>query len=261
MERSYPLEHALLTRSHPPAKSTELIQTRYLSGGPPLLSLVPTKNLSSKSQSLLHTLRTTTVTKHNNQTSKNRAKSVKKRLRSFITSNQQVQREYKRTKSKVTLNKILRFEDYLHMNKLWTGYIRDLLGLNSVLVSPSTPVKTMLQKLSSAEYVGCYINVLRSRNLSLCGITGIVLLETMKYFVIIEDVEGKEKAGGLKMLWKDGTVFNFVVPLREEDCEEVLEFGIIGSRVCFRSDDRAVRKYKARASDDLGVLLADKTVC
>jgi ribonuclease P protein subunit POP4 len=124
----------------------------------------------------------------------------------------------------------------------------------------------MLQKLSGAEYVGCFLHVLQSRNRDVVGKAGIVVLDTMKFFVIVEEDEGVDGSdgGALKMLMKEGSVFNFVVPLRgledekdedEDEEEEVLEFSIVGSRVCYRSDDRATRKFKARASDDLSALL------
>lgn len=236
MDKKYPLEAQLLARSHDLHKTVELLTERY---APPFISLDSTSQ-AVKKESIFKT----------KKSKKKSSSLIKKKLRKFIKKNKHLQNVYKQTHNEETHNKMIKYENYVELNKLWIEYIQDLLQINN-----SKPNKMILQKLSSIEFVGCFVNVLKSRNKDLIGKNGIILIDTMKFFIIIEDIN----EGQLKMIMKEGSVFNFIIPLSKidefDENDEVLEFSIIGSRICYRSDDRATRKFKSKASDDLRVLI------
>jgi len=115
------------------------------------------------------------------------------------------------------------FDDFLPLNKLWNGYIRDYLG-------PNASVQDAPARLVKADFHGAMISVVQAACPSLVGLNGLVLQETMNTFKIItpshqEKVIPKQKVHfAIKV---GGNVFT-----------------IYGDHFCFRSGERSARKFK-----------------
>lgn len=142
-----------------------------------------------------------------------------------------------------------RYENYLPMyEKLWLGYIREVLGVDQD-TKHSTKINmnqsSALTKLSMAEYNGSMLRVVKSINRDIIGKQGIVLWDSQKSFIMI--TSGK-LVDEIKVIPKRGTVFNFEVPINDTDA---LQYTILGDRFKYRSSDRAARKFKGRRCDDL----------
>ncbi|CDR41246.1 CYFA0S06e04808g1_1 [Cyberlindnera fabianii] len=270
MDRKYPLEALLISRSHSAPEVIELLSQRYAVNDKPLLSLRPTEGepIKKSNKGLLTSIREQkarsskkpTKTQHTDKTKLVFKQYIHKSLHNQRLLRHKLHRLQKdhaghidHTKFKEWKN-IPHFSQFLTLNKLWTGYMQDLLGLTPETVDKAGTQQT-LTKLASADYNGCFLHVLKSKNSNLVGKSGIVIWDAKNYFIVVED--GK-LGGGLKMLEKKGTTFNFVVPLYDIDKDDVdenddnyVEFSIIGSRFQYRSADRAGRKFKSRNVDDL----------
>lgn len=132
-------------------------------------------------------------------------------------------------------------------DKLWVGYVKELLNLPQVAVAEKLNINgnNALLKLSMADYNGCELTVAKSRNRNMQGISGIVMWDSQKNFTIV--TKGK-LVDEVKCIPKKGTVFNFEVPINET---EALQYTILGDRFKYRSSDRAGRKFKSRRCDDM----------
>lgn len=270
MDRKYPLESLILSRSY--GKSTkvnELLEQRYAIHDKPTLLLRPTEGegelQSKQNQTLLTRLKNSKT-----QFQKERKKDVTKVVfKKYITKSIKFQKKLKTKLHKNEVvqdvtkykeyNKIPHFQDFLKLNELWIGYIQDLLQIDTTRKSQPN-ITQILTKLSSADYNGCFIRVLESKNQKIVGKNGIVIYDSKNYFIIVEpkDEMDPKSIGGLKMLEKKGSVFSFVIPLYDYQNEDLdsnddnyLEFSIIGSRFQFRAPDRSGKKFKSRNVDDL----------
>jgi ribonuclease P protein subunit POP4 len=144
-----------------------------------------------------------------------------------------------------------KYEIYEPLNRLWQGYIRDVLGAEI-----STGGQGAAAKLSSAEFHGAQLEVVRSHCPSRVGIKGIVVRD--RKFVL----EIVTKNRGVKVVPKEGTTFRVMVPVssagecsasKESEAEEgdILEFDLLGDQMMLRSVDRANRKFKSHFLEDL----------
>ncbi|KAG5360844.1 hypothetical protein CJU89_3933 [Yarrowia sp. B02] len=158
--------------------------------------------------------------------------------------------------------KLPKYSTYAKLNKLWNGYISDLLMLKEGDKDINSGKKmNYAQKLTSADFNGAKITVIEARNPSIVGLTGIVAWEAKSNFVIVceggkcfenmDSLEGMEldnpgkdtDMGGLKIVDKPGT--RFIVHVDEGN----MEFEIIGSRFLFRTADRSGKKFKPKNVD------------
>jgi len=119
----------------------------------------------------------------------------------------------------------------------------------------------MHAKLVKADFHGSIISVKQSKNPCLLGLKGIVILETENAFRVIT------KKDQIKLIPKRNAIFTFCVPLYDvrsslpstEECPEVdpldavpkMEFELYGNQFCFRSADRASKKFKAKETIEL----------
>ncbi|KAH8168553.1 ribonuclease P protein subunit p29 [Sarocladium implicatum] len=144
-----------------------------------------------------------------------------------------------------------KYEIYEPLNRLWQGYIREILG-NEIL----TGGQGAAAKLSSAEFHGAAVEVVRSHCPVRVGISGIVVRDRKFVLEIIT------KKRGLKVVPKEGTTFRVVVPVSSEPAspedkdqpdqrQQALEFDILGDQLMLRSVDRANRKFKSHFLESL----------
>ncbi|ODV62957.1 RNase P/RNase MRP complex subunit [Ascoidea rubescens DSM 1968] len=171
-------------------------------------------------------------------------------------------------------NKIPKFEDYLNLNKMWLSYIIELLNIDKYLSTDGKMAKdgeidfknlkfqNLLAKLSSADFNGCLLEVLKSNNKSSINLTGIVLYEFKSHFLMavpqrfkrFDNLEGesgeemdlendfnytnRELVGGLRLVEKNGSTFRFYVPLNKDENNEfsVLSLGLDNEDVSDREE-------------------------
>ncbi|KAH7910523.1 RNase P subunit p29-like protein [Hygrophoropsis aurantiaca] len=172
-----------------------------------------------------------------------------------------------------------KFDLFIPLHQLWMGYMSELLGLAPPPISKTPPTAEsmpstagMHAKLVKADFHGSIISVRQSKNPCLIGISGIVIHETENAFKIVT------KKDQLKLIPKANSIFAFAVPLYSTltlsiaqqpivstslqpalDVPKLttvldhphIEFDLHGNQFCFRSADRAGRKFKAKESIEL----------
>lgn len=130
--------------------------------------------------------------------------------------------------------KYVTFEEGLSFHTDWLAYFRDLIDLKRFANSqnnlnlPSDCIQSCLFKMC---FVGAYIKITHSINPSLIGIEGIILMEFLNTFKIVD------KKNLMKTIPKKNSVFEFQT--------ETIKFRIYGSHICMRQIDRMVKKSKA----------------
>lgn len=266
MDRKYPLEAQLLSRSYDTHRVLEILTQRYAINDKPTLSLKPTTGVKTKKKNKKNkkSLVAQMMSKKSAQQLNKCNDQTKAVFKNFLRRSMYAERmlKYKVSKLKreghVTDNvditkfkeysRIPKYDDFLQLNLLWTQYIQDLLQVDQLKGSSLQPV---LSKLSSADFNGCFLNVLKSKNKQLVDSCGIVVWDSKNFFIVVKP------DNGLKMLEKKGTMFNFVVPLYDvlepDGSNECVEFTIIGTRFQYRSSDRSGRKFKAKSVVDLDI--------
>ncbi|KAG7814247.1 hypothetical protein KL921_000521 [Ogataea angusta] len=277
MDRKHTIEHLLLSRSskfHDDGEISKLLESRYsLTGSQKnYLSLKPTEGTHGKKHNHKSIMTAIQLQGKNNRFSPTKTKNE---FKSFITDNLKYQDRLVRqlhlklekdpnllnnlndiTELRICKN-LIRYEDYVEMNKLWKGYIREILGTTN-------HIPTMVSKLSSSELIGSELEVIHSRCINNIGMKGIVIWESQHNFVMVvprqanwkKDISTiepqftlKEKIGGLRVISKRNT--NFKLQLETE--ESSITFEIIGNRLLIRSTDRATRRFKNHSVKDIDV--------
>ncbi|KAI0149221.1 Rof/RNase P-like protein [Pestalotiopsis sp. NC0098] len=134
-----------------------------------------------------------------------------------------------------------KFEIFRPLNRLWNGYIKEILG--SEIHSGGQGASA---KLAAADYHGAQVEVCRSRNPGRVGIQGIVIKDTRFTFEIITE------KNQVKLVPKEGTTFRIQVPLNDELVDETsdgtgkhFKFEVLGDQFQYRPADRANKKFRA----------------
>ncbi|KAL6710369.1 hypothetical protein ACN47E_009315 [Coniothyrium glycines] len=154
-------------------------------------------------------------------------------------------------KRKLCLNEIpkeqQKYAIYEPLHILWTGYMRQVLGLNDPTRAVHITPNTSGQMLASADMHGALFTVVRSRCVSRVGLEGIVVRDTRHTFEIIT------KNNIVKSIPKEHTVFHFEVDMLEKDGQpqKPLIFEIFGEQFQTRAADRANRKFRMHYQPDL----------
>ncbi|KAJ7305573.1 Rof/RNase P-like protein [Mycena albidolilacea] len=166
-----------------------------------------------------------------------------------------------------------KFALFLPLHHLWMGYMSELLNLPQPSSGAPRPLQGAVihPKLLKADFHGSIITVHQSKNTAILGISGIVIHETEGTFKVVT-TEDK-----LKVLPKQNSIFTFAVPAYStlpprhtadapplplpipeagEGLQTVLDrphvrLELHGNQFCFRSADRAGRKFKAKESIEL----------
>ncbi|KAI9052899.1 hypothetical protein LZ554_003171 [Drepanopeziza brunnea f. sp. 'monogermtubi'] len=151
---------------------------------------------------------------------------------------------------------------YEPLHRMWIGYIQELLWEDGVMreVTPAAAAK-----LSSADFHGAEVEVVRSRCVGRVGTKGIVVRDARGIFEVVT------KRDEVKMLPKEHTIFRFSVPRPtrnkdvdekpgagteeqaggEEDADRDLVFELHGEEFQFRAAVRASKKFKLHFRKDL----------
>ncbi|PKS05897.1 hypothetical protein jhhlp_007728 [Lomentospora prolificans] len=152
------------------------------------------------------------------------------------------------------------------LNKLWLGYIREVMGGDVYRGGPEAA-----QKLTSAEFLGAEVEVSRSACVSRVGVRGIVIKDSRFVFDIVT------RRNQIKTIPKEGTVFRVTIPVEvqapapapvevgadgsaeetaaagsnEGKKTEEFIFEIHGDQFLYRAADRANKKFKSHFSKTL----------
>ncbi|KAK3338139.1 Rof/RNase P-like protein [Neurospora tetraspora] len=149
------------------------------------------------------------------------------------------------------------------LHQLWLGYIREILG-NEI----HTGGEGAASKLTSADFHGAEVEVVRSGCVSRVGLKGIVIKDSRFTFEVVT------KKNQRKLVPKEGTVFRVEVPLatvtatamgeegRSDDNKQQQQqqteaeqpkmiFEVHGEQFQFRSADRANKKFRSHFSNIL----------
>ncbi|KAJ6492795.1 Rof/RNase P-like protein [Mycena vitilis] len=163
-----------------------------------------------------------------------------------------------------------KFALFLPLHHLWMGYMSELLNLPQPSAGPPRALSgaAIHPKLLKADFHGSIMTVHQSKNTAILGISGIVIHETEGTFKVVT------KENKLKVLPKQNSIFTFAVPVYStlppthdasaplpipepaEGLQTVLDgvhvrLELHGNQFCFRSADRAGRKFKAKESIEL----------
>jgi ribonuclease P protein subunit POP4 len=151
-----------------------------------------------------------------------------------------------------------KYEIYEPLNRMWIGYIQEVLGLEE---GGGLITNVAAAKLCSADFHGAELEVVRSRCVSRVGVKGIVVKDSKFVFEVVT------RGDRVKILPKEHTIFGFAVPFpgaKWETAEEVKEgevelekkpkdlvFELHGDQFEYRAADRANRKFKSHFLPDL----------
>jgi ribonuclease P protein subunit POP4 len=132
-----------------------------------------------------------------------------------------------------------KYDIFEPLNKLWLGYIRELLDNDIYTGGPNAAVK-----LSNAEFHGAEIEVTRSRCVSRVGLRGIVVKDSKFVFEIVT------RRNETKIIPKEGTLFRVAIPVEapeacSEQQAECFAFEVYGDQVLQRAPERANKKFKS----------------
>jgi ribonuclease P protein subunit POP4 len=151
-----------------------------------------------------------------------------------------------------------KYEIYEPLNRMWIGYIQEVLGLEE---GGGMVTNVAAAKLCSADFHGAELEVVRSRCVSRVGVKGIVVKDSRFVFEVVT------KGNGVKVLPKEHTIFRFTVPFPGKKLDGVeggtegeaepekkpkdLLFELHGDQFKYRAADRANRKFKSHFLPDL----------
>jgi ribonuclease P protein subunit POP4 len=232
LSKSDSVAKSLLSRAHSPV-STSRIFTEKIKNRPLLLK--PTEPSNARHQRELHRAQL-----------KKRRKKLKPKPLSAREKRATCIYEIPKSEQK--------YEIYEPLNRLWIGYIQEVLGENCTPVESGT-----VAKLVSADFHGAELEVVRSRCVSRVGVRGLVVRDSKFVFEIIT------RDNALKIIPKEHTVFKFEIPppgssgvtdsggSKEKGGErgKNLVFELHGDQFQYRSADRANKKFKSHFLPDL----------
>lgn len=143
---------------------------------------------------------------------------------------------------------------YEPMHRMWLQYIREILGINGERKTIHVTASGAGPMLTSADFHGAAVEVVRSRCVGRVGLKGIVLKDTKYTFEIIT------RKNELKVVPKEHTIFSFEIPfdheardndMTDDEKRKPLVFELHGSQFETRAPDRANKKFKMHIDPDI----------
>ena len=143
--------------------------------------------------------------------------------------------------------KIRKFEEYMPLHNMWKEYMHGTLAASSLINN---------ELLLKVDYHGCIFKVVKSKCGSYIGKEGMMIKETENTFQLLT------RDNKVFTIPKNGSVFQFTfekqVLSKEAKQNKVqipetksYQIEIIGTQFCFRSYDRASKRFKRRDVIDL----------
>ncbi|KZF22106.1 RNase P/MRP, p29 subunit [Xylona heveae TC161] len=174
----------------------------------------------------------------------------------------------KRTLNVYALDAPLRkYSIYEPLHRMWLGYAQELLMLGEGPGKQTTVSAQAAAKLTSADFHGALIEVVRARSGTRVGLKGIVVQDTKFTFQIITPKDE------VKVIPKEHAIFRFEIPIpipppsgnesgptsspasvpvqADQNQPRPLVFELHGNQFQNRAVDRANKKFKQHSLDDL----------
>lgn len=266
MDRDLTLETHLLSRSYTSnTRIRELLDERYSVQGAqrPYLSLVPTEGIEApKEKQDVTDISKNAELKPTKARKINTRKEMKVYIKKTLAKQEAIVKKMKSYMKKhpgkhfdpepmLCQYDIPRYKVYQQLNQLWQSYMRDLL----VGDQRNPNLNMILPKLATADYNGCELEVIHSRNRNLIGLKGIVLYDAQHSFIVVvpqkreseTELSAAQIVGGIRILPKRATLFGFSV----DTGEEIRHFTIMGTRFELRAVDRSAKKFKSHSVEDI----------
>lgn len=264
MDRDLLLEKHLLSRSYTSnAQIRTLLAERYsIKGGQrPFLALTPAEELAPVQLSKKSDFLKTADSKPTKERKINTRHEMKVYIKATLKKQDKIVKKAKLHQKAHNLAfdpepwlrrfQIPRYIEYQQLNRLWRSYMKDLL----VGDQKNPNLNMVLPKLSTADYNGCELTVLESRNRNLVGIRGIVMYDAQHSFIVVVPskcesqtvISAAELVGGIRILPKKATLFGFNVDVGDG----TVDFTILGTRFELRSVDRSAKKFKSHNVEDI----------
>ncbi|XP_053678676.1 ribonuclease P protein subunit p29 [Anopheles nili] len=131
----------------------------------------------------------------------------------------------------------VKYEDALGLHKIWCGYFDTIFPSNDVPVETDGRYNAIVASLLKADYHGAKIKIIRSKQASVVGMKGIVVLDTKGTFKMVS------KDNKLRTIPKNDSLFEVIMR------DKVVT--IFGKHLSVRPAERAVKKTKLFAFPDL----------
>ena len=139
------------------------------------------------------------------------------------------------------------------MHELWKQYISVLLCLrtsdleNGLDFNDAAVQASLCGKLVKADFSGSRIKVVKSKNSQLLGVGGLVMSESARAFVVINEDEST------KILLKEGSVFQFELPanLHCKNSSSPVVVHIWGDNILYKGSERTKIKFKEKYNLEL----------
>ncbi|XP_053668031.1 ribonuclease P protein subunit p29 [Anopheles marshallii] len=131
----------------------------------------------------------------------------------------------------------VKYKDALKLHKMWCGYYDTLFPSDQLPVVTESRYNTVVASLLKADYHGAKIHIVRSKQSSVVGMKGIVVLDTKGTFKMVS------KDNRLRTIPKNDSQFE--VTIRDK------VITIFGKHLNARPAERSVKKAKTFALPDL----------
>uniref|UniRef100_A0A182QYR2 Ribonuclease P protein subunit p29 n=1 Tax=Anopheles farauti TaxID=69004 RepID=A0A182QYR2_9DIPT len=129
------------------------------------------------------------------------------------------------------------YADALLLHKMWSEYFKTISNIKNVPYETSDHYNSVVSSLLKADYHGAKIRIVRSKQSSVVGMKGIVVLDTKGTFKIVS------KDNKLRTIPKNDSQF--------EICIQDTVVTIFGKHLNARPAERSVKKTKTFAFPDL----------
>lgn len=129
--------------------------------------------------------------------------------------------------------KYMTFEEGLVMHREWLVYFKQLVDTNRLppLDGNTLPNESVRQTMKKMFFYGAHVKVTQSVNKSLIGLEGIIVMDLMNTFKIVD------KKNLIKVIPKKNSLLEFQAGK--------VTFSMYGSHICYRAANRIVKKTKA----------------
>lgn len=266
------VEKSLLSHSHEPERVAEILENRYSLTGAQKPYLVVAQSFAKQEtqEEIAKRVSNRGIKKDDRPSRLAHARTgLSKFIKAAQTAQQKLEQRLRKDGGRnISLSAIITtkyladhgipaYEQYLPLNGLWNDYVTSLLFPHENSSAQSISLQHTVQiagKLASADFHGAKLKVVSAKNPSMVGLQGIVLWEGRSNFVIVvkpnpeSGISIREKIGGLRIVEKRGTLFQFTV---KDANGASIDFDIVGSRFLYRTADRSGRKFKSKSVDDL----------
>lgn len=145
--------------------------------------------------------------------------------------NHKVSNKFKISKTvieQLKTDKSLNYQDLnSSMHQMWKNYILSLLN-------NTNQADTIYSKMVKADLHGAKLEIVQSSNKNQIGVSGIVMLETRRCFVVLTNYNK------IKTLLKKGSVFRVAIYLNNQSVD------IVGDNFMYKAVERTKAKYKTK---------------